>query len=110
MHPIAALFLIACTADDSDPIDIQSGDRISLWFYLPEGDLRWVNVFLAAGEDYQWTVFPISFPVMRENWYYAEFVVPDDIPTPVHEWGIEVGAAEEFTGSVYVDEMSIHRP
>lgn len=96
--------------DDNDPIDIQPGDRISLWFNLPEGDLRWVNVFLAATELYEWTVFPISFPAMRENWYYAEFIVPDDLPSPVHEWGIEVGAAEDFSGSVYVDEMSVYRP
>lgn len=96
--------------DDNEPIDIQPGDKISLWFQLPEGDLQWVNVYLAAGEDYLWTVFPISFPAMRDNWYYAEFDVPEGIPSPVHEWGIEVGAAEDFTGSVYVDEMSIQRP
>jgi len=96
--------------DDNDPIAIEPGDTISLWFKLPEGDLQWVNVFLASGDENSWTVFPISFPAKRENWYYAEFSVPEGTPTPVHEWGIEVGAAEDFTGSVYVDAMSIHRP
>lgn len=96
--------------DNTNPIDIQPGDLLSFWFYLPEGDLEWLNVFIAATDDYEWTVLPLRFPAKRNGWYYAEFVVPEGVEEPVHQWGLEVAGAPTFTGSIYVDEMSIRRP
>jgi hypothetical protein len=88
--------------------DIQPGDVLALWMRLPQGDIDFMNVYV-ADFYFDWLAFPVWLPAKRDEWIYAEFPIPDFVG-PAQQLGFQPVLAADFEGTFAYDDIVIYRP
>jgi len=86
------------------------GDIVGVWFKLPQGDLFGFGLHFVDATDTWGEAGLLAFEARRDDWIYAEFQVPPTLVAPMKRFGLQAVTAPGFSGSIFIDDLTIYRP